>query len=197
MACSSHSLFHHLPSHVTTPLLLCYSLLLSTMSAVCVVCILLLGLSFTAAQSGTGSTSFYVPGNGRNYTFAQVFQFAPIAYFYPVEAYYPVSFPTLTAASALFELNLAASNPYVPVLPQGAVTPAVLGQPQYSVVSDDNASGSYFLNISGAAYAGTPLVNGQVDTTRVPMYFSVQTLTPGTVGNSANTNDLVINFYFL
>ena len=168
------------------------------MSALCALSLLLLSLlSSAAAQGGGASTTFTVPGNGRTYTIGQVFQFAPIAYFYPVEPYYPVSINTLAASAALFELNLAQSNPYVPVLPLGSVTPAVLGQPQYSVVNDDNASGSYFLNITSTAYAGTALAGQQVDTTRVPMYFSVQTLTPGTVGNPTNANNLVINFYFL
>ena len=178
-------------------LLLCHSLLVSIMSALYVLSVLLLGASLAAAQGGGGSTTFYVPGNGRNYSIAQVSQFAPIAYYYPVEPYYPVSIAALTAASALFELDLALPDPYVPVQPQGQVTPAVIGQPQYSAVSDDNASGSYFLNVSSAAYAGTPLVNNQVDTSQVPMYFSVQTLTQGTVGDAANANVLVINFFFL
>ena len=168
------------------------------MSAVYAVVVLLLAcLSPAAGQGGDGNTKFTVPGNGRTYTIAQVFQFAPIAYFHPEESYHPVSIATLTAASALLQLNTTNPNPYTPILSQGAVTPAVLGQPQYSAVADDTASGSYFLNVSSAAHAGTPLAGRQVDTTRVPMYFSVQTLTPGTVGNIANKDALVINSYFL
>ena len=161
---------------------------------VLVLTLMALTLSPVAGQSGA-SSSFVI--NGRSYTNAQVAQFAPIAFFFPAESYFPVSISTLTASSALFKLNLSLPNPYVPVLPLGQVTPTTLGLPQYSAVSDDNASGSYFLNISSTAYPGTPLTANHTVSSQVPMYFSVQQLTSGTVGNATNAADLVLNFYFL
>ena len=159
--------------------------------------LLLLSTSCPLSVAGqTGATSSFLI-NGRVYTNAQVAQFAPIAFYHPAEHYFPLSIHSLTAASALLELNLTLPNPYVPILPVGQVTPATLGMPAYRVVSDDNASGSYFLNVSADAYPGTPLNTDGTVSAQVPMYFSVQQLTPDTVRHASNANDLVINFFFL